>query len=324
MNGVISSTIVEIATDLDLSAGRHGVICRVAKQSHHRFERNKWLYILTMPVFWFSVFWVMCKKAVCNLAGLPSFKTNCWWVDGLGEENRAVKDGAASWKALDIIYNHRFGMSWRLSHLIDDFWIGMINAQAVRNRLKLVKLEIRRAIMAFDHGQEIRLISLACGSAQGIIEVMAEFKKEGIVVRTILLDIDQSALDYATELAKKHGVSDQISIVKSSAAQVVRVARDFHPHIIEMLGLLDYIPQDKAIRLCNRIRGCLVPRGIFLTCNVCHNMEMYFLKWVIDWSMIYRTPAELAEVVSEAGFGDYRLIYEPLKIHGLVVAYKGD
>jgi hypothetical protein len=45
-------------------------------------------------------------------------------------------------------------------------------------------------------------------------------------------------------------------------------------------------------------------------------VEQHFLKWVINWPMVYRTPQELSEVAEKAGFKSYRIIYEPLKVHG--------
>lgn len=264
----------------------------------------------------------MAEKKICRLLGKPDPYINTLWFDGLGLSCREIKEGAASWRSLDIIYNYRFDQKKGLRGFVDDFWIGMMNAQAVRNRLKLVKQEIRRAILRFSNHQEVRILSLAAGSAQGVIEVMAEMKTKGIRVRALLLDIDQTALDYAKQLARQRGVDDQIEMVKASVAQVVKVSRDFRPQIIEMLGLLDYIPQDKAVRLVRKIHESLETKGIFLTCNIRHNLERHFLKWVINWSMIYRTPVELAEIVNEAGFGDCRLVYEPLRIHGLVITQK--
>ncbi|MBI5221180.1 MAG: class I SAM-dependent methyltransferase family protein [Candidatus Magasanikbacteria bacterium] len=322
MNGRVASTVVEIATIPELPEVETGTVAIMLPVKSAEFEKRRWPYILTMPISWLLTLWVILKKSICRWQGKPDPNINTFWFDGLGLSNRAIKEGAASWKALDIIYNHPFGHKKGLSGFVDDFWIGMINAQAVRNRLKLVKQEIRRAILQFSNHQEVRLLSLAAGSAQGIIEVMAEFKIKGIRVRALLLDIDQTALDYAMQLALRHGVGNQIETVKASVAQVVRVSKDFRPQVIEMLGLLDYIPQDKDIRLVEKIRQSLQTKGIFLTCNICHNMEMHFLTWVINWPMIYRTPAELAEIVTEAGFSDYRLIYEPLKLHGLVIAQK--
>lgn len=322
MNGRVDSIMVEIATNLELFEVKTGTVAVIQSTKAAKFEKRRWPYILTMPISWLLTFWAMAKKIVYRVLGKPDPNINTLWFDKLGLSCRKVKEGYASWRALDEIYNYKFGRRNGLGGFVDDFWEGMLNCQAVRNRLKLVKQEIRRAILRFSNHKEVRLVSLAAGSAQGIIEVMAELKTKGIKVRTLLLDIDQTALDYAKQLAAYNGVNDQIEIVKASVAQVVKVSRNFRPQIIEMLGFLDYIPQDKAIRLVGKIRQSLEAKGIFLTCNIRHNIEMHFLKWVVNWPMIYRTPTELAEVVTEAGFNDCRLIYEPLKIHGLVITQK--
>lgn len=286
------------------------------------FETKRWPYVLTMPISWLLTLWVIVKKIFYRWLGKTDPKINTLWFDGLGLSCRGIKDGSASWRSLDIIYNYRFGQKKGLSGVVDDFWIGMVNAQAVRNRLKLVKQEVEQAIMQFDGFREVRLLSLAAGSAQGVIEVMAKLKTKGIMVRTLLLDIDQTTLDYAKTLAERHEVGNQIETVIKSAACVARVSRDFQPHIIEMLGLLDYIPHCKAIRLVRKILGSLPDNGIFLTCNIAPNPEMHFLRWVINWQMIYRGPAELAEIIIKAGFDNCRLVYEPLDIHGLAIAQK--
>ncbi len=287
-----------------------------------QFEECRWLYILTMPISWLLTFWVMVKKSICFRFGKLNLNINTFWFDGLGLTCRGIKDGAASWRALDIIYNHEFGKKKGVGGIVDNFWVGMINAQAVRNRLKIAKNEIRRAISEFKNEDEIRLLSLAAGSAQGVIEIMAEFQSMGVNVRAILVDIDQTALDYAMKLAESYGVDGQIETIKTGAAQVARISKKFQPHIIEMLGLLDYIPHDKAIRLIGSIHNSLGSGGIFLTCNVCDNIERRFLKWVINWSMIYRNVNELTKIIRGGNFTDYWFVYEPHKVHCLVIARK--
>lgn len=318
----INSQKVEIAVNakiLEVKIGRD-VKTRLIKIVE--FEELRWPYFLALPAMWILTLYVMAKKSVYKLLGKDGPKINTFWFDGLGLSCRKAKEGAASWSALDEIYNYQFGQRNGLGGFVDDFWEGMFNCQAVRNRLKLVKQQIERAILRFSNHEEIRLLSLATGSAQGVIEVMAELKERGIRVRALLLDIDQTALDYAKQLARRHDVSDQIEMVKASVAQVSRVSKSFQPHIIEMVGLLDYIPRDKAIRLVRKILESLADKGIFLTCNIAPNLEMRFLRWVVNWPMIYRTPVELAEIVSEAGFSQCRLVYEPLEIHGLMIAQK--
>jgi len=322
MNSPSAYFTVEVAAVLDAPLAEVGTVTVAQLAGAEEFEKRRWLYIITMPIFWFLTFWVMAKKKICRLLDRPDPSTNSFWFDSLGSSGRKVKDNVASWHALDIIYNRRFGETKDIRGFVERFWGNMLNCKAVRNRLKLAKQELRRAILQFSNHEEVRLLSLASGSAQGVIEIMAELKVRGIFVRAILLDIDQTALDYAMELARSHGVDDRVNTIKASVANVSRVSRNFRPQIIEMLGLLDYIPQDKAIRLVRKICESLEAKGIFLTCNIRHNSECHFIKWVINWPMVYRTPAELAEIVCKAGFSNFRLVYEPLKIHGLVIAQK--
>lgn len=287
-----------------------------------KYETRRWLYWLTMPISWYLTAWVILKKLL-----MPNLKTNALFFDGGGKACRAIKEGSASWRALDIIYNYPFGKKKGFEGLVDDFWVGMMNAQAVRNRLKLVKIEVEQAVRRIyqrDEGKEVRILSLAAGSAQGIIEVISELRKDERIVRALLVDIDPTAVEYAKKLAEEFGVGEQITVVCDNAFKASKYARNFKPQIIEMLGLLDYLKDDIATKFIGQIREMLPAGGIFLTCNIAKNVERHFLKWVINWSMIYRSPGKIARILHGAEFTSdhFRIIYEPLGIHGLVIADK--
>lgn len=286
------------------------------------YEAVKWPYIVFAPLMWVLAMWVAVKKVTWRLAG-GTLTTNTFWFDGLGESCRAIKENAMNWNALDIIYNHQFRYKHGIRGKVDDFWIGMLNAQAVRNRLKMLKHELSLAISSYEHKDtEIKVLSLGSGAAQGIIEVIASLKDRGIVLKALLLDMDQSALDYAKELAYRNGIEDQVSTVNARLSDTVAIAQQFKPDIIEMIGLLDYLPHKKAAGMLQRICDVLPSGGTFIVCNIRHNVEQWFLKWVINWGMIYRNPAALKAIVEDGGFKNYRLMYEPLRIHGMVVATK--
>ena len=316
------SLTIEIASEANWLAEEVGTVGHTVGASRSVYEKCLWPYVLTLPIAWSLTFWVMVKKQLRQVFGLPSPSINTLWFDGLGLELRQIKGTAAGWRALDIIYNHQFGGKSTIGGLLDDFWIGMVNAQAVRNRLKVVTIEIRRALVQFANEPEVRIVSLACGSAEAVIKVVSHLKRQGVVVKVLLVDINPEALAYAERLAERHGVGDRIQTLQANALKNLDFARDFKPHVVEMLGLLDYLPQKMAIRLSSQIRRSLVSGGLYLTCNIAPNFEQHFLKWVINWPMIYRSPQELADVIGRAGFDDFRLIYEPLMIHGIVIAHK--
>jgi len=268
--------------------------------------------------------WVILKKAMLSIIGIKP-KINTIWVDGLSLPVRRIKEGSASWRALDIIYNFQFGRQNGNGSKIDDYWLGMTNAQAVRNRLRLVKRELVKAIREFaQKKEEVRLLSIASGSAQAIIEAIIEVKKEMIEVNAVFLDLDPTAIDYSRKLAKKYGLEDKINFVRGSTINLDKAIDGFRPNIVEMIGFLDYRPHPKAVHLVRKIHNFLLPGGKLLTANICPNFDQYFMKWVINWPMIYRKPEELGRIVTEGGFDpeSCKIVCEPLKLHALAICQK--
>jgi ubiquinone/menaquinone biosynthesis C-methylase UbiE len=286
------------------------------------YEKNKWPYYLSLPLMWFLTIYVMFKKQVYKLLGLPKPKINTFFFDGIGLACRKVKEYATTWKAMEIIYNHIFPKKLLLWGALDEFyWRGM-NCQALRNRYKLVKKEIYKAISEFPNEKEIKIISLASGAGQALIEVVAEFKKKGIFIRSKLVDFDANALEHAKNIAKQYGVEDRIEYSQKDIDGNEDYFKNFNPNIVEMLGFLDYADQEKAINFVKKIYNILPNNGILITCNIAPNIEQYFLKWVIDWPMVYRKEKDLSEIAKKSGFNNYRVVYEPMKIHGLLIAKK--
>ena len=283
------------------------------------YEKRRRLYILSLPIIWILTFWVAFKKKVLRIEP----KINTFWFDGLSLPCREIKEGAGSWYALDIIYNFEFGQQNGIRGKVSDYWIGMINAQAVRNRRKLAKRELDKAVREVaQENKGIRLLSIASGSAQSVIEVIAKLKD--IDIKVILLDLDPLAIDYSRGLARNYGVEDKITFIKESASNLEGVIKGVRPHIIEMIGFLDYRPHRKAVRLVEEIYKLLLPGGKFLTANTCPNPEQHFLKWVINWQMIYRKPEELGRILVEGGFApeNCQIIYEPHKVQCVAICQK--
>ncbi|KKK96808.1 hypothetical protein LCGC14_2659070 [marine sediment metagenome] len=299
---------------------KHKIPITINNNSVLNYEgEKKVLYFVFLPIMWLLSLWVLFKKKLFG-----KLKTNTFWFDGLSVPCRKIKEGAGSWKALDVIYNYDFGKDESINGKVSDFWIRIINAQAVRNRLRLSKYLLREQIEKFSRYKEVRVLSIASGSAQGLIEVMKKFKDKNIIVRATLLDLDPTAIEYSRRIAREMRVEDQVTFLNKSVSVLEKEIRSFDPHIIEMIGFLDYRPYHKAIKLIQRVRNLLLPGGVFLVSNTRYNPEAFFLKWVIDWSMIYRSPKKLAEIIIKAGFKseNCEMIYEPFKIHGIAICRK--
>lgn len=280
------------------------------------YEEKRWLYELALFPMWLLTIWVAFKKGVATLLR-RKLKINTFWVDGLSASCRQVKEGAASWRALDVIYNYK-GNKDRLTN----FWMRIRNAQAVRNRTILVRPELKKAIMVVTQKEpEIRLLSIASGSAQVVIKVIAELV-ETVNIKAIFLDLDKSAIEYSKRLAREYDIEETISFCNDSTSNLEKLTADFHPNVIEMIGFLDYRSDKKAIELVNRIYKILLPGGKFITANTAPNPEQYFMKYVVNWPMIYRTPKKLSRILTEGGFKRHYILSEPHKIHNIAICEK--
>ncbi|MFA5080891.1 MAG: class I SAM-dependent methyltransferase family protein [Candidatus Paceibacterota bacterium] len=286
-----------------------------------KFETNRWPYLIMLPLMWLLIIYVMIKKSIYKILRLSGPNINTFFFDGIGKSSRKVKEYAASWKALDIVYNHPFPHTKNIGNLVDEYYWNGLNCQALRNRRKLVKEELRNIILSIKE-KEIKIVSLACGSAEVLIEIMAELKPKGIKIKALLVDIDEEALNRAKGLAKQYDLLENIETKKNSIYSIIEITDKFKPDIIEMIGFVDYLKQEDAIKLAEKIKKSLNPNGYFITCNINNNPEQYFLTWVINWPMVYRKPKDLIEISIKAGFANQRIIYEPLKIHGILIAKK--
>jgi len=249
------------------------------------------------------------------------------FVDRFSRFNHQAKFGAAGWRSLDLFYNYYKKVKPQLDGNLEDwltrYWIGkMENRQAVANRLKIVVDLLERIFAKFINEPEIRLISIASGSAQAVIEAIQRHRH--LNVKVVLIDIDKLAMEEAGKKVKEAGLENHFTFIHNATQILEKVCSDFHPHIVEMIGFLDYRPKEKAIRLIKRIKNCLPTNGIFLTCNIRKNREKPFLDWVLLWPMIYRSERQFADLFLQGGFSSQKIdiIYEPFQIHGIGVCQK--
>lgn len=235
-----------------------------------------------------------------------------------------IKAGATNWRALKIIYSFRPGHDQYAN-----FWVNMRNAQAVRNRLKMseVLLEtcLRNRAEATKRGtaaNPLRLLSIAAGSAPGVLNVVARLARAGIVVKTVLVDNDRSVAELLAGETRRRDIDEHVRFIPQHAFKFLRAA-DESVDVIEMLGLLDYLDQRQAIMLGKLIKKQLAPDGFYLTCHIHENPEMDFLRYVINWGvdpfMHYRSPAELEAIVRASGFDKTHVFTEPHGCHSICV-----
>jgi len=278
---------------------------------------------VTMALFVKVKKWKMPIRQILWQMGRDQKHFSSFAVDRFSGFNHEAKCGAASWRALDLFYNYYSKVKPKLNGDLESkltrYWIEkMENRQAVTNRLKVVTMLLKNAFAKFGDESEVRLLSIASGSAQAVVDAILESPQN---VKALLLDIDATAIEEAKKLVCEHGLQDRFSFVLGNVKRVDELCDSFKPHIIEMVGFLDYRPEAKAVSLVHRIKKHLPEGGILLTCNIKRNREKPFLDWVLLWPMDYKDEKELQRILSRGGFLPQKteILFEPLKIHGVCV-----
>jgi len=297
----------------------------------YEYRKRSWVYYLFAWAvgYWAAIkillFGVITKK---NLFELRDHIEKINSLFDYSDQLKIIRKGAASWRALDVLYNYNrdyAGKDIWLKRIESQYWIGGAhNSQAIRNRLKLSKFELKKSISKYlPQETEIRIFSIASGSAQAVVEALSELIMEvgNFNFKVMLLDNDQTAIDASKKLAERAGMAARFTFVRGKTDQVQALMLAFQPQIVEMIGFLDYRPKVKAIELVRRIKNLLPTGGVFLTCNIRKNLEKPLVDFCLMWPMIYRSPVEFAEIFLKAGYpaSSFRIVYEPFMIHGLAI-----
>ena len=318
------------------------VVTLKAEEFGGEYNRRSAAYIGTL---WLAGFWAMVtnsSQALYRKVFLrrgDSFGKILWEMgrdpnhvssllfDRFSKYNNIAKWGAAGWRSLDLFYNYHEKTKPQLNGNLEGWltrhWVEkMENRQAVTNRLKVLIDLLADSFKGFSKEPEIRLVSVASGSAQAVVEALQRNPK--LNIKAILVDADSTAIAEAKKTISSCGLDNRFSLICNSSKCLEEVCADFRPHIIEMVGFLDYRPRKQAIQLIDRIRNCLPENGLFITCNINKNREKIFLDWLLLWPMIYRDENELADLLIQGGFAPdkIQIIYEPFRIHGIAVCRK--
>lgn len=275
-----------------------------------KMEHKVYTYALSLPFIELLTRIIAIRKATKLYRDKPYSRL----FDGADPALYRLRKGAARWPALHEIYN------WKNedSNPYGRFWFNIRNAQAVRNRYKIVTSQIRiQALRMIDLYGEARILSIASGSAQCVFEAVSGLPD----VRVVCLDQDQSALEHSRNLATKYGITN-VSWHLGNVLKPGNTLEDiaFQPNIVEMVGLIDYFSDRAIVTIFKRIKKLMQLGGVFITGHIHPNAESNFLSTACDWDMRYRSIPELRALVCEGGFPNHSIITEPHLIHSVVTA----
>jgi len=309
---------------LDSSILRH-------PQRRQDWEGVRLIHRLLWPLAVLEAMRVMCKVGLYRLFHLSwawsrqgEFRMRfllgprrimSFWVDGSSPFIYALRHGVTTSAALDVLYNCTTTneRSGGLRSAFGWFWRHEPHAQGVRNRMKMVYWRLLEAMREERRRgkKDVRILSLACGSAQPVIEAVADFIAEDpeANVSLELVDLDVPSLRRAERLAYARGVHANIRLRRQNVRTFLEVDDRTWP-IIEMVGFLDYRDDDSLVYTCDQIHRRLEPRGCFLTAIVCPSAWAPVVRWLANWPfLVRRSRREFKRLLERAGFHNREDVY---------------
>lgn len=185
---------------------------------------------------------------------------------------------------------------------------------AYRHRLQLLVDELRQeAARCHEKGQDFRVLSIGCGAANEVVRFMETDDLSNSAEFT-LVDFNPQTLAYAraqiaqvqqshwrltrtqlVQLSVQGIVLDEARMKRKGLANLGPVARAAGYDFVHCTGLFDYFSDRVCRRLLAAMYDMLAPGGKIVVCNFTPaNPIQGFMKYVLDWNLIHRTPAQLA------------------------------
>jgi SAM-dependent methyltransferase len=212
---------------------------------------------------------------------------------------------AGDFLSIERIYENVGRGTGRLGPLLDQCFLEMPAAQAVRNRRGLLRSEIERAIASAE-GEPARVLSLACGPARELFDCFDALPDPSKLAATGI-DIDFQALAYAGDLRTRRKLGRHLRLENANLVYLAtgRQRLELPPQdLVYSIGLIDYFDDRFVIRLLDWVYERLAPGGRVILGNF-HpdNPTRAMMDHVLEWRLNHRTEEDMNRLFWASRFG---------------------
>jgi len=221
----------------------------------------------------------------------------------LARTNAKPRGYAGDSEVMRLIYENGFRGPTIFSQFMHKYPLEMPAAQAVRNRRRLVAQWARARAAKLIGSWPLRVLSVACGPAQELQEIV-QSREDAARLRFTLLDQDADALAEAGALVERVEAAigtglevttfcTSVRTMQQGAAPMDACAFDF----VYSMGLFDYLTDRTAAAVLCWLYERL-DRGGELVVGNFHprNATRAFMEYWADWTLWYRSEADMLKL----------------------------
>ncbi len=223
-----------------------------------------------------------------------------------------------SWMSMELSYDkHAKAKDW-----IDFLalrWSAM--PMALRNRRKIVSQVLAEFIQQYGADGKVQILGIGAGPSRNLLSAVLLSGHKDIAATCI--DLDSAAFAYGKKIWKDADLPEgSVEFLQGDAADLAREI-NIRPHIVKLVGILEYLDDASLQRLLELSRDCLRDGGMLLTHSIYpeHGVDR-FMRRVFGLRLRYRSTEQIVGCLEQAGFGGFEIYPEPIGVYTIITALK--
>ena len=235
----------------------------------------------------------------------------------LSRTNSKPRGYAGDSEVMRLIYANDFRGPTIFAQFMHKYPVELAAAQAVRNRRKLVGELVRERMARHTGEAPLRVLSVACGPAEELQEILRSPEDVARVSFT-LLDQDPEALGEARGVVERLDKSLGVKVQATTLCTSVRTMQqggspieDSAFDLVYSMGLFDYLTDTTATAVLSWLYARLARGGELVVGNFhARNSSRVFMEYWADWTLWYRTEGELLRLADALPGAQSRITFE--------------
>jgi len=179
------------------------------------------------------------------------------------------------------------------------------------------------------NGNKVGLLCLGCGVGREVVYPLSQMRKERRLeeIDCTCLDLDPNAISMSRTLARENGLEGKIDYIEADVLNLRRFVgegRIPRSEVVVEIGLHEYREEaDMRGWIQHYIKDALTSQGVYITsCMRAHWGLPRLTMDATGWKLIYKDLKKTVSIINESGLEVIESFYEPLGMHGIVVARK--
>lgn len=223
------------------------------------------------------------------------------------------------WRTMEMMYQNEEPVDWLDKQALQDNAI----ARASRNRLQMVTQILMDLISQQSTSGKVTIVGVGAGPGRHVQTSISRLNLTADRITAYLIDLDDDAFDYGCRLAEQLGIADSINFLQGDAREIHEVLPDVKPHIVKLIGLVEYLNDRQLSELLRAMHAVMVPGGYLITHGLTDPYHgSPFLKRIFGLEHIKRTADDIKQIVESNGFRTVHQVTEPMKIYPIITAVK--